>query len=56
MVTTTYDFPAGASDSVGWTCQQPHRLLAEPEKPSVADDTFGTPNELGTGAAAWLEP
>lgn len=55
-VTTTYDYPPGASDSLGWTCQQPLRYLATPEKPSVADDTFGSANDVGTGAAAWLEP
>lgn len=56
MITTTYDYPTGASDSVGWTCQQPHRLLADPEKPAVAADTFGDEQEVGIGAAAWLEP
>lgn len=54
-VTTTYDYPPGSSDSLGWTCQQPNRYLAAPEKLSVADDTFGSPNDVGTGAAAWPE-
>lgn len=50
-VTTTYSYPPGSSDSLGWTCQQPNRFLAPPEKPSVAGDTFGSANDLGTGAA-----
>lgn len=55
-VTTTYTYPVGASDSVGWTCQQPLRQLAYPEKLGVADDTFGDAEDVGISAAAWLEP
>lgn len=49
--TSTYSGPPGASDSVGWTCQQPGRLLDVPERPSVAVDTHGDPKDVGTGAA-----
>lgn len=55
-VTTTYGYPEGSSDSLGWTCQQIDRDLAAPAKPSVADDTYGNANDLGTGAAAHYAP
>lgn len=51
-VTKTYSPPTGASDSLGWTCQQPGRLLDYPERLGTARDTTGTANDVGTGAAA----
>lgn len=47
----TRNFPTPNSDSVGWTCQQLERPLNYPERLSVALDTLGTPNDVGTGAA-----
>lgn len=49
--TSTYSGPPQASDSVGWTCNQPGRRLDFPERLSVAVDTHGDPNDVGTGAA-----
>jgi hypothetical protein len=48
-VTKTYS--GTGSDSVGWTCQQLDRLLDAPGRPSVAVDTTGDANDVGTGAA-----